>query len=110
MTLFISILWVQEEGFVRFYQQLHFCKNASHALFSIGVHFRSQSYITFYENSVHIQPTLPHSKRNMEPPTKNTPFEEENLPTPKTNMSIEHPPFTKMYFLLKNGEIFQCHV
>lgn len=79
-------------------------------LFSIGVHFCSQRYFTFYVNSVHIQPTLPHSKRNMEPPTKNTPFEEENLPTPKTNMSIEHPPFTKMYFLLKNGEIFQCHV
>ena len=32
-----------------------------------------------------------------------------HIPRPKTNMTMENPPWMKMYFLLKMG-IFQCHV
>lgn len=109
MTLFISILGFKKKVLSDFINGCIFCSIFNRSPFLLAKVFHMLCYV----NSVHIQPTLPHGKRNMEPPTKNTPFEEESLPTPKTKMAIEHPPFTKMFFPffpMKNGEMFQCYV
>ena len=37
-------------------------------------------------------------------------FESRYLPTPKTNMTMEHPPFESMYFLLNMGDFPVSHV
>ena len=37
-------------------------------------------------------------------------FESRYLPTPKTNMTMEHPPFESMYFLLNMGDFPVCQV